>query len=105
MAMALATIGNDGLAMKPHIVRETVSASGVRKVVQPEPIGQAISPEAARTLRQMMGVVGDGSSRSLLDSEAYRVGGKTGTANIASDNGGYKPDAYISSFAGLAPLF
>ena len=103
MAMALATIANDGLAMKPHIVREIRSPSG-RQAVEPEPLGQVISPQTARTLRQMMGVVVDGIPTYLLDVQGYRVGGKTGTANIVTEGGGYKPDAYISSFVGIAPL-
>jgi cell division protein FtsI/penicillin-binding protein 2 len=52
----------------------------------------------------MMGVVADGVPSTYLDVHGYRVGGKTGTANVATENGGYKPDAYISSFAGVAPL-
>jgi cell division protein FtsI (penicillin-binding protein 3) len=33
----------------------------------------------------------------------YTVAGKTGTAQIPSDDGRYVDDAYISSFAGFAP--
>jgi cell division protein FtsI/penicillin-binding protein 2 len=61
-----------------------------------------MSAESARTLVDMMGVVVDGYT--TVDVPGYRVGGKTGTANIATENGGYKADAYISSFAGVAPL-
>jgi len=67
-------------------------------------VRQVMTPESARTLLDMMGVVVDGISKTYLDVPGYRVGGKTGTANIALENGGYKPDAYISSFAGIAPL-
>lgn len=35
--------------------------------------------------------------------EGYRVAGKTGTAEIASPNGGYKKDAYNISFVGYLP--
>jgi cell division protein FtsI/penicillin-binding protein 2 len=52
----------------------------------------------------MMGVVVDGIPTTYLDIQGYRVGGKTGTANITSEDGGYKPGAYISSFVGIAPL-
>ena len=52
----------------------------------------------------MMGVVTDGISPTLLDVDGYTIGGKTGTANLTVDGGGYKPDAYISSFLGIAPL-
>ena len=103
MTMAVAAIANDGLYMKPHIVKE-INTPGNTQVTQPEPGTQAITPETARTLREMMGVVTDRISTSYLDVQGYRIGGKTGTANIALENGGYKPDAYISSFVGVAPL-
>jgi cell division protein FtsI/penicillin-binding protein 2 len=35
--------------------------------------------------------------------QGYSVAGKTGTAQIPSDDGRYLDDAYISSFAGFAP--
>ena len=103
MATAVATIANNGLAMKPHIVKEIVSPLG-SQTVAPEPGEQVISPEAAQTLRRMMGVVVDGIPKTFLDVQGYKVGGKTGTANIATENGGYKPGAYIASFVGVAPL-
>jgi cell division protein FtsI/penicillin-binding protein 2 len=103
MTMAVAAIANDGLYMKPQIVKE-VNAPGSTQVTEPAPGNQVITPETARTLREMMGVVVDGISTNYLDVQGYRVGGKTGTANIALENGGYKPNAYISSFVGVAPL-
>ena len=103
MAMAVAAIANDGVLMKPHVVKEIVYP-GKRQSVAPEPAGQVMSAEAARTLRQMMGVVVKGIPTAFLDIQGYLVGGKTGTANIATENGGYKENAYISSFAGVAPL-
>ena len=103
MATALATIANDGRAIKPRLVREIVSARS-RQATETEPGEQVISADAARTLRQMMGVVVDGIPKTYLDVQGYRVGGKTGTANIATDGGGYKPNAYIASFVGIAPL-
>ena len=35
--------------------------------------------------------------------KAYSVAGKTGTAQIPSNDGRYVDDAYISSFAGFVP--
>jgi stage V sporulation protein D (sporulation-specific penicillin-binding protein) len=103
IAMMVSAIANDGLMMKPQIVKE-IAYPGGSETVQPEQLRQVIAPETARTLRQMMGVVVDGVPKQYLDVKGYGVGGKTGTANIATDSGGYKPDAYISSFVGVAPL-
>ena len=102
IAMGLAAIANGGTLMEPQFVRQVIGPFGTQ-TVEPQPVRQAISPEAARTLLDMMGVVVDGMS-NYLDVSGYRVGGKSGTANITSENGGYKPSAYISSFAGIAPL-
>jgi cell division protein FtsI/penicillin-binding protein 2 len=102
MAMAVAALANDGKLMKPMLVKEILSPNGTQ-TSQPEMIRQVVSPETSRTLLDMMGVVVQGLSPSFLDIQGYQVGGKTGTANIAS-GGGYKEEAYISSFAGVAPL-
>jgi cell division protein FtsI/penicillin-binding protein 2 len=67
-------------------------------------VRQVISPETARTLLDMMGVVVQGIPASSLDVQDYTVGAKSGTANIASTDGGYKDSAYISSFIGVVPL-
>lgn len=101
--MSAAAIANDGVMMKPKIVKE-IAYPGHIQTVASEAAGQVIKPETARTLREMMGVVVDGISPTLLDVQGYKVGGKTGTANLTVDGGGYKPDAYISSFLGIAPL-
>lgn len=103
ISMAIAAIANNGLSVKPHIIKEIVSPAGATRF-EPEPLQQAISPESSQTLRNMMGVVVDGISKDYLDVQGYRVGGKTGTANVATETGGYKPDAYISSFVGIAPI-
>lgn len=103
VVMAAAAIANDGLAMKPKIVKE-IAYPGQSQSVLPEAGAQVIKQETARTLREMMGVVVEGISPTLLNVDGYRVGGKTGTANLTVEGGGYKPDAYISSFLGIAPL-
>jgi len=52
----------------------------------------------------MMGHVAEGIPSQWLNVQGYTIGGKTGTANIVSANGRYQEGAYISSFAGVAPL-
>jgi cell division protein FtsI/penicillin-binding protein 2 len=103
VVMSAAAIANNGLMMKPQIIKEK-AYPGHSETVAAEAGRQVIKPETARTLREMMGVVVEGIAPTLLDVDGYRVGGKTGTANLTVPGGGYKPDAYISSFLGIAPL-
>jgi cell division protein FtsI/penicillin-binding protein 2 len=102
MAAALAAIANEGRLMRPYVVRAIVTPEGVRET-QPQMVRQVISPEAARTVLQMMGAVADRIPTNLLSVPGYKVAGKTGTANLVA-GGSYKPNAYISSFAGIVPL-
>lgn len=103
MAMAVAALANDGKLMKPMLVKQVIGPNGTQ-VAEPEAVRQVVSPETARTLLDIMGVVVQGIPPSFLDIQGYKVGGKTGTASIASGRGGYKDNAYISSFVGVAPL-
>jgi len=103
VAMAVAAIANNGTLMKPQFVKE-VAGPVETQIMAPVAVRQVISPESARTLLDMMGVVANNTSRNLLDVQGYRVGGKSGTANIGDPDGGYKPSTYVSSYAGVAPL-
>jgi stage V sporulation protein D (sporulation-specific penicillin-binding protein) len=103
MAMAVAAIANDGKLMKPMLVKEVIGPNG-SQAAEPEVVGQVISPDTARTLLGIMGVVVQGIPASSLNVQGYTVAGKSGTANIASGDGGYKDTAYISSFIGAVPL-
>jgi cell division protein FtsI/penicillin-binding protein 2 len=102
VAMALAAIANDGTLMKPQLVRQIIGTEA-SETIQPEVVRQVIKPETASAMLGMMGAVAD-SIPQYINVAGYRVGGKTGTANIADENGSYIPDTYIASFAGVAPL-
>lgn len=100
---AVAAVANDGMLVKPQLVREVRDAEG--KVVQrmeTQPVRRVISEETARVLKeQLENVVVNGTGRNAF-VEGYRVGGKTGTAQVVGD-GGYVSGKYVASFAGFAP--
>ena len=99
---AIAAIANDGRLMQPYVVQE-IRSGDESQVTQPVMVRQAISPETASTVTDMMEAVVDGiTAIYAIDVPGYNVAGKTGTASI-SVPGGYKPDSYIASFAGFVP--
>lgn len=100
MVTAVAAIANDGLLMRPYLVKETVGPEG-RRLFRPQPVRQVINPQAARTLGRVMNVAVEHIPAAHVPG--YRVAGKTGTASIAKGNG-YDPDRFIASFVGFVPL-
>ncbi len=81
MALVASAVANDGVLMKPHLIRTYETPEGrVLKRVQPEAWKQAMRPEAARQLRQMMGSVVRSGTGGRAQIPGIPVGGKTGTA-------------------------
>ncbi len=64
---------------------------------------RVIAPDTSRKIRQLMRMVVTKGTGGRADAVGYRVGGKTGTAEKAS-NGGYDRKALISSFVGVYPM-
>lgn len=85
LAHATANIANNGLKMRPHIVREVLDVeTKVPTPVAKEPIGQLpYSPEYLDIIkRAMIGVNIEGTSASSFAGAQYVSAGKTGTAQV-----------------------
>lgn len=102
MVRAAGAIANQGIMMKPYIV-EKVSDSQTEDTIkyEPEVLRQVLEKQAANEITQMM--IHSAPDRNNLINQHYLVAGKTGTAQIASDEGGYKEDGTIASYLGFAP--
>ncbi len=104
-------IANDGMRIPPRIVKATVAADGTR-TEEPQPAGiRVVSPETARTVRNMFRAIvqrdpmgyqqGTGAPAAV---DGYQIAGKTGTAQqINPACGCYYSDVYWITFAGMAP--
>lgn len=81
MALATATIANNGAMMKPFIVKEIRSPEGeVLEQFGNEQLREVISADTVRTLTDMMvGVVENGTG-GVIQTSGIRVAAKTGTA-------------------------
>lgn len=103
MITAFSAVVNGGYLMKPQIVSQITDSNGkVVKETEPEVVRQVISSQTSDEMREMLvNVVEDGLGKPAA-VEGYRVGGKTGTAEIAQ-GGSYAENNYILSFMGFAP--
>ncbi len=103
MAAAFNAIVNDGVLVRPYLVRSAVNSEGTR-VFHSEPmeVERVVSQRNARWLRGVLRrVVSEGTGKPA-ECELVRVGGKTGTAQVAH-NGKYVKGLYNASFVGFWP--
>jgi stage V sporulation protein D (sporulation-specific penicillin-binding protein) len=98
-------IANGGILLKPQIVDKIVKEDGSEEVVRTEEMRNVISKQAAQEVSQMLlSVVVNGHGKRA-GVPGYLVGGKTGTAQVASNSSkGYEEGKTIGSFAGFAPV-
>jgi cell division protein FtsI (penicillin-binding protein 3) len=105
LACAYSAIANDGVLMKPFVVKAVLDEQGeVVNSVNPTPVRQVVSQKTAHILVDFLkGVVSSGSGQRA-QMEGVNVCGKTGTAQKAKPNGGgYEQGSYIASFIGFFP--
>jgi cell division protein FtsI (penicillin-binding protein 3) len=107
LAAALSAVANDGLLMRPFLVKEVVDARGqVIERREPQVVRRVISEATAKRLKRMLADVvtpeGTGAQAAL---DLYSVAGKTGTAQRSNHQvRGYSDDHFTSSFIGFVPV-
>jgi cell division protein FtsI (penicillin-binding protein 3) len=102
-ASVYATIANDGVRVQPKLISSYESNDGRIEYAKPAESVRVITPETAKTLREMlMSVVSEEGTAPQAQIAGYQIAGKTGTANKYSEiTGGYS--GYTASFIGIAP--
>ena len=95
-------IANGGKLMRPYVVALERDDGAVVRTTQPEVLGTPMRDTTAAELRGMLvSVVDKGFDKARITR--YDVAGKTGTAQIASPEGGYLEGEYNHTFVGFAP--
>jgi peptidoglycan glycosyltransferase len=99
MAMVAGAIANQGVLMRPRLVKAITSPKGKTIVTKkPEKLDRAIKPATAAELTKMMlSVTTGGTAARAFSGFPYPVAGKTGTAETGVNN------VYIPSFIAFAP--
>ncbi|MEK7723666.1 MAG: penicillin-binding transpeptidase domain-containing protein [Acidobacteriota bacterium] len=104
-ASAFATIANNGVRVKPHIIKEIRQADGQVFSTTEVEKNQVVSAETARQLRQMMQKVVVSGTGKRAQLNGYTSAGKTGTAWKYDEKlKKINENKYVSSFIGMAPV-
>lgn len=103
-ASVFATIANDGVRLQPRLVDELIAADGTVETPETADPRRVVSSASASQVRAMLEtVVGPGGTAPNAAIPGYRVGGKTGTAQLFDDDCGcYR--GVVASFIGMAPV-
>jgi cell division protein FtsI/penicillin-binding protein 2 len=100
MTNAVAAIANGGKLYQPRVAQGLILDGQVHHI-PPKVVRRPISAETAKTLTEMMVYTVDNYSGPDL-VPGYRVAGKTGTAEIPTEEG-YTSQETITSFVGFLP--
>ena len=94
-AIIAATIANGGVRMEPQIIK-SVRGADLSEIKSFKPIeaGEAISPEIAETVTELMR-----GSESHSGGNGSRIASKTGTAEHGAVRGEYAPHVWYIAFA------
>jgi len=90
LAQAMATLANDGVMYRPHLVRYiTDSKTGVKTLIEPKPLRTiALKPQNIEAIKKaLIGVNKEGTGARAFAGAAYESAGKTGTAQVFSLRG------------------
>ncbi len=107
MVRALASLGNGGKLVVPHIVSRIKYNNGTSREIKYENVQTKITKETAEEITTMLvGVMDKSLKGGQAKFEHFSVAVKTGTAQVANNTtGGYYEDKHTHSFFGYFPAY
>ena len=86
MAVAMAAISNDGVAMRPYVVEKVLSSSGTTLAkTSKKKYGRVMSKDAAQTEQDILETVVESGTGTAAQISGATVIGKTGTAETSNE--------------------
>ena len=104
---AFSVLGNGGNLVTPHLVKQIRYDDGSSKIIEyPVVRSGIIKKETSETISRMLTHVFEAYDNGTHKFDHYSVATKTGTAQVAMDNGkGYYTDRNMHSFFGYFPSY
>jgi len=104
MVQAMSVIANGGYLVRPRLV-DAIGSEGNKRTLERPAKKQVLSATVAAQMRAMLERTIESGTGRLAQAPGYRVGGKTGTAQMVDkETGRYSHEDYVASFLGLAPI-
>ncbi|MEK7139193.1 MAG: penicillin-binding protein 2 [Patescibacteria group bacterium] len=100
---AYSALVNGGLLMKPYIVDRVIGPDEVVTKTKPTIVRRVISTKTSSLIAGMLAEVVRTGHSTRAQVPGYYLGGKTGTAQIASSGGGYGNQT-MQTFIGFGPV-
>lgn len=100
MLDAVAAIANDGVKPKPHLMKKIMSLNGAKTKEYKTETKRVISKQTASEVQAIMVQTVEKGTGKNARIPGYEIGGKTGTAQKAGENG-YEQGKLIVTFAGF----
>ena len=107
MTRALATLGNGGYLVTPHLVSRIDYQDGTSKDVNYPPGAQIFKPQTSEIISRMLTTVADKALKGgVVSMPNHSFAAKTGTAQMSDPKTGkYYEDKYLHSFFGYFPSY
>lgn len=99
---AINVFATGGYLIQPHFMLFAYGESGSRVEWEPSYRKKVISEQTCRIMTDLLVKVVEEGTGQKAQIKGYTVAGKTGTAQVPGE-GGYKKDAFVSSFVGFVP--
>lgn len=102
LTVAFAALANGGTLYKPYLVSQIREENKVNSF-GPEVLRRVLPQAKAAVMVEMLTAAAEGGEAKFFVLKSYRVAGKTGTAQIPAERGGYDPTKTNATFVGFLP--